>query len=296
MYNLFVSGTDEAWEGEPYLIETSRCVREYTDTEITKRFADLDATARDELQRLPCVFAYELSCNKPPKFGVIRNITKRQGQIRIEYELKEVGPFLTVEDLTTLAFELDIAKWEMNRTHWAVKDVNLAKELRVRGISLPGWTRSVSKAVDITTHVFDVALSFPGESRSLVEPIAIELERIIGPNSYFYDNNYVSQLARPSLDTLLQDIYRNRSKLIVVFLSGDYQRKEWCGVEFRAIKEIIMRQDHKKIMFVRMDNGAVDGVFKTDGYVDGRKFNPEDIACFIQERVKLLSSASKKKK
>jgi hypothetical protein len=219
---------------------------------------------------------------------VIQNITKRQGQVRIAYDIKELDPFLTLEELTTLAFELDIGKWELNRTHWAVKDVNLAKELKARGITLPGWARSVSKAVDITTHAFDVALSFPGEARSLVEPIAIELERNIGPNSYFYDNNYVSQLARPSLDTLLQDIYRNRSKLVVVFLSGDYQRKEWCGIEFRAIKEIIMERDYKMIMFVKMDEGTVDGVFKTDGYIDGRKFSPEDIARFIQERIELL--------
>ena len=52
-----------------------------------------------------------------------------------------------------------------------------------------------------------------------------ELEARIDANVYFYDNNYVSQLARPSLDTLLQDIYRNRSKLIVVFSGEDYQRK-----------------------------------------------------------------------
>ena len=207
MYNLFVSGDNADWEGEPCLIETSRCIREYTDTEITKRFAELDATAIGD-PAPPCIFAYEARCNKPPKFGVIRNITKRQGQVRIEYDLKGVDPFLTADDLITLAFELDIGRWEMSRTHWAVKDVNLAKELRRGEISLPGWVRSVSKAVDITTHVFDVALSFPGEGRSLVEPIALELERNIGPNSYFYDNNYVSQLARPSLDTLLQDIYR----------------------------------------------------------------------------------------
>ena len=288
MYNLFVSGNDAAWEGEPCLLETSRCVREYTDTEITKRFSELDATSIAELQRLPCIFAYESLCRKPPKFGVIRNITKRQGQVRIEYELTEVSPFLTADELTTLAFDLDIGSWEMNRTHWAVKDINLAKELSARGISLPGWVRSISKSVDITTHVFDVALSFPGEARSLVEPIAFQLERNIGPNSYFYDNNYVSQLARPSLDSLLQDIYRNRSKLIVVFLSDDYQRKEWCGVEFRAIKDIIMEREHKKIMFVRLDEGIVDGVFKTDGYVDARKFSPEDIAHFIQERIELL--------
>ncbi len=295
MYNLFVSGDDDAWEGDPYLIETSRCVREYTDAEIIKRFVELDVTARVELQRLPCIFAYESRCNKSPKFGVIRNITKRQGKVRIEYEIKELKHFLTPEDLASLEFELDIAKWEMNRTHWAVKDVNLFKELSSRGILLPGWEQGRSKTVDITMHFFDVALSFPGESRSLVEPIAIELERTLGPNTYFYDSNYTSQLARPSLDTLLQDIYRNRSKLIVVFLSSDYQRKEWCGVEFRVVKEIIMSQGHGKIMFVRLDDGAVEGVFKTDGYVDARKFSPEDIAAFIQERVKLISSVSKKK-
>ena len=50
-----------------------------------------------------------------------------------------------------------------------------------------------------------------------------------------------------------------------------------------------MSQGHGKIMFVRLDDGAVEGVFKTDGYVDARKFSPEDIAAFIQERVKLIS-------
>src|SRR2546430_10764317 len=72
------------------------------------------------------------------------------------------------------------------------------------------------------------------------------------------------------------------------FLSGDFKRKEWCGIEFRAIKEIIMKRDNDKIMFVRMDDVKVDGVFNTDGFVDGGKFGPEDIARFIQERVELL--------
>jgi hypothetical protein len=146
----------------------------------------------------------------------------------------------------------------------------------------------MSTTVDLSTHMFDVGLSFPGEARTIVEPIAIRLEADLGPHTYFYDNNYVAQLARPSLDLLLQDIYRKRSKLIVVFLSGDYQRKEWCGVEFRAIKEVLMERQDDRIMFVRMDDGPVDGVFKTDGYVDGRKYSPDHIAKFIQERVSLL--------
>ena len=212
----------------------------------------------------------------------------RQGQVRIEYKFQPLGRFLTADELNESAFELDISKWEMNRTHWAVKDVNLAKELSTKGISLPGWANNLKKRIDIETHHFAVGLSFPGEVRSLVEQVAEELERLIGPNSYFYDNNYVAQLARPGLDLLLQDIYGNRSKLIVVFLSGDYQRKDWCGIEFRAIRDLIARRDNKRVMLIRTDDGDVDGVFKTDGYVDAKRFTPRQIAEFVHERSMLL--------
>lgn len=289
MYNLLVSAIPGTWDGEPWTVEFSRCVREYTDKAITQKFGELDTAAVNELKKLPCVFAYETIVDAAPQFGVLKNITKRQGQVRIEYETQSVEPFLSAKGLAALTFELDLGKWELSRTHWAVKDVNLAKELRAKGITLPAWVRDMAKAVDITTHEFSVALSFPGEMRATVEQVAQELESRIGPNSYFYDSNYVSQLARPSLDNLLQDIYRNRAKLIVVFLGSDYQRKDWCGIEFRAIKDLILAKDHERIMFVRMDDGAVEGVFKTDGYVDGRKFSPADIARFIHERVDLLA-------
>ena len=288
MYNLLVSANDESWDGEPWQIELSRCVREYTDNEIAERFGDLSADSIEALRKLPCIFAYETGSNLAPRFGVIRDIVKRQREVRIEYEIEAVDPFLNPGDLEKFRFELDIGKLEMHRTHWAVKDVNLSKELHALGITLPGWAQSAARAVNIADHAFDVALSFPGEVRPLVDEVAGYLERLIGPNAYFYDNNYVSQLARPALDVLLQDIYRNRAKLIVVFLSADYQQKNWCGIEFRAIRDIIAEREHQRIMFIRTDDGAVEGVFATDGYVDARKHNAASLAKFIQERVQLL--------
>ncbi|MDH3890996.1 MAG: TIR domain-containing protein [candidate division Zixibacteria bacterium] len=291
MYNLFVSGHKEDWESEPYFLELNRCLCEYTDAAITARYGDLTAGDIIELLRLPCIFAYESSCNKAPKFGRLRDLTKRQGKAKIEYETEELDKFLTGWDLEkNLAFELDILNWEMNRTHWAVKDIDLATELRSRDIILPPWARTATKAVDITKQEFDVALSFPGEIREFVRSVAVELESIIGPDSCFYDQNFTSQLAMPSLDDLLQDIYRNRSKLVVAFLCSDFQNKEWCGIEFRAIKEIIMERENKRVMYVRMDDGHVDGVLKTDGYIDGRDHNPADIARYIQQRVDLLNA------
>ena len=65
--------------------------------------------------------------------------------------------------------------------------VDLARELHVKGVMLPHWARTTAKAVDITTHEFKVGLSFPGEVRDYVDSVAAELERLIGPNSYFYE-------------------------------------------------------------------------------------------------------------
>jgi hypothetical protein len=290
IYNLIVGGSDQEWAGKPFQIELSRCIREYTSPHLTNRYGHLDANSILELKRAPCIFACEIGSDRPPKFGYIKDIVSRQNAVRIDYEIFDVDPFVTSDDIVDLSFELDIGKLELYRTHWAVKEVNLPKELHGRGISLPSSVRDVSNAVDVSIHVFDVALSFPGEVRPLVEEIAHELERKLGPNSYFYDNNYVSQLARPSLDTLLQSIY-SRSKLDVVFLSADYNNKDWCGVEFRAIREIIFKRENSRVMFVKTDDGIVDGIFKTDGYIDARKFDPSKISDFICERLSLLNQS-----
>ena len=294
MYNLVVSGWGEAWNGEPFPIEVGRCVNEYTDNEIRARLGDFSAESIAELVKLPTIFAYEHGCEKPPKFGVIREVTfrKNQGMVRIEYDLQEVEPFLSHEKMFQMSFELDIGKQELHRTHWAVKDVNLPKELHRVGIALPGWTQRLRQAVDISTHQFDVALSFPGEARSYVEGVAAGLERLVGPDRYFYDENYVSQLARPSLDLLLQQIYGARSKLVVVFVGGHYQQKDWCGIEWRAIRQIISdRREGGRVMFVRLDPGEVEGVFANDGYIDASRFSSDQVAAMIVERLSVLQDA-----
>ena len=145
------------------------------------------------------------------------------------------------------------------------------------------------KKVDITSHCFDVAFSFPGEVRDYVEKTANLLIEELGDNAVFYDNNFKAQLARPSLDTVLQNIYRNQAKLVVVYLCEKYQEKKWCSVEFRAIQESLFERELDKIMFVRMDQGKVEGVFNTDGFIDGSNHTPEDVAEFIQERLELQS-------
>ena len=286
MYNLLISSNEDDWSGEAFFLEISRCVCEHTEKIITEKYGKLPKSSIKEIMKFPCIFAYEKSCKKDPKFGYIKKITQRQDQVRIEYEIIDLEKFLSYTDIPDMLFELDINKFEMNRTHWAIKDVDLENELASIGILMPNFEKE--EIVDITKHQFEVALSFPGEVRDYVGAVANELENILSSHSYFYDKNYTAQLARPSLDILLQDIYRNRSKLIVVFICEKYQEKEWPNIEFRSIKEIIMKRQHEKVMFIKMDDGKVDGVFDTDGYIDGREYNPHEIARYIKERRDLL--------
>ena len=292
MYNLFVSGDENAWNGDPFVITRSRCVSagEYTNAEVAERFKELGSSQVQELCSLPCVFAYERGCGKDPKFGVVRGLKPRTGgQLQIDYRLIPCDPFATMDDLRSLGILLDINDWELNRTHWAVKDVDLAVELRRRGIVLPVWT--AGRTVDIRRHRFEVALSFPGEHRSYVQRVADELERDLGRDACFYDGYYVAQLAQPSLDVLLQEIYGERSGLVVAFICQEYDEKDWCGIEWKKIRERRVIGDEREIMYVRLDEGDVTGMTRLDGYVDARERQPEEMAQLIVQRVQVAKQS-----
>ena len=291
MYNLLVSSDENEWNGDPFVVERSRCVSrgEYTDGEIADRFSELNREQVRELFSLPCVFAYEADQEKDPKFGVLSAVKRRGSkEVQIEYTLIPCSPFATAEDLQSLGVLLDIRGWELNRTHWAVKDVDLATELARRGIELPAWARLPRRLrVDVRRHRFDVALSFPGEHRSYVKSVAGEIERLLEPNACFYDKYYAAQLARPNADLLLQEIYGARSGLVVVFVCGEYDEKEWCGIEWQKIRERRASGDEGGIMYVRIGEGDVSGMTRLDGYVDARTHAPEEIARMIVERVEI---------
>lgn len=287
MYNLLVSGHNDSWNGDPFVIERSRCMskHEYTDEEIAEQFRDLNPVHIRKLCSLPCVFAYE-DPNKNPKFGKLREVKGWGSQkLKVEYRVMPCDPFMTAEGLRSLEIRLDIQEWELGRTHWAVKNVDLARVLGQQGVALPDWASTPQRQVDIKQHQFAVALSFPGEHRNYIEFVAKELEQQLGLNTCFYDKFYEALLARPNLDLLLQEIYGERSNLAVVFVCAEYDASLWCGIEWRKIRELREIGDDSRIMYIRLGDGDVAGMTKMDGYVDARTRTPEDIAQLIIDRV-----------
>ncbi|MEQ8416032.1 MAG: TIR domain-containing protein [Imperialibacter sp.] len=156
----------------------------------------------------------------------------------------------------------------------------LASELTIK--------KSDRSTTDVTKINFRVAVSFPGEKRKYVSRVVNALRSELGPDSVFYDFDYQAQIARPNADVLLQNIYHKQTDLIVVFLCEEYGEKQWCGLEWRSIKDLIKSKQDKRIMLIKFDDADIEGLFSIDGYIDASSFKSREVANFIMQRLELL--------
>ncbi len=140
------------------------------------------------------------------------------------------------------------------------------------------------EASPLLNKKFKVALSFPGEKRDFVYKVALGLQKQIG--DVFYDKFFEAELALPDQDIILQKIYHENSDLVVVFICEEYEKKEWCGLEWRAIRDLIKQRKSNFIMLMRFDDTKIDGLFSIDGFINLQDRTPEETVNLICKRIK----------
>lgn len=131
MYNLLITSQDRAWEESPYfLYETSRFL-EYTDDELRVQFEKLDVAAIARICAMPALFMYEEEVDEPGFVGRITAV-KRDGRgLYVSFELDRSKRF-EWSDFDGKLHDLGIFKsFELARTHWAIKDVDLDRAIRL---------------------------------------------------------------------------------------------------------------------------------------------------------------------
>ena len=144
----------------------------------------------------------------------------------------------------------------------------------------------------MTARRFQVALSFPGEVREFIGTVADELAAVLGQKRVLYDDFLTAELARPDLDVYLGELYRNESDLLVPFYSADYERKKWCRLEWRQMRDILLNFDGSRIMPFRFDGTPMQGVLSIDGYVSIGDRSPQQVASLILERLGIANPAA----
>jgi hypothetical protein len=141
------------------------------------------------------------------------------------------------------------------------------------------------KITSLLAHKFKIAMSFSGEHRDLVENIARELTKKLGENTVFYDNFYRPLLAQFDLDLAFEKIYKYNSELIVVFLSSDYGKRNWCITEYRIIRALRFQGHNEKIMLLKVEDCEIPGLYETDGYLSIQEMSTHEIIENILQRI-----------
>ena len=79
------------------------------------------------------------------------------------------------------------------------------------------------RELELKNYDYDIALSFAGENRDYVEEVAQTL-KVYGVR-VFYDKFEEHTLSGKNLIDYLQDIYKNKAKYTVMFISEYYAKK-----------------------------------------------------------------------
>ena len=132
MFNLLISSAPDSWDSSPYELERSRSCIEYTADEISERYKFFDEAAVNELKSFPSVFVTENE-QTTSRIGYITDIKLRRETVVIYFEFDPILPELSIGTIENLRVDIDLGRWELSRTHWAVKDEKILDILLKKG-------------------------------------------------------------------------------------------------------------------------------------------------------------------
>src|SRR5688572_21464405 len=105
---------------------------------------------------------------------------------------------------------------------------------------------------------YDVALSFAGEDRKYVQRVADILVNL--SVRVFYDEYEKSDLWGKDLVGHLDDVYRNKARYCLMFISKHYAKKLWTTHERKSASARAFRARSEYILPGRFDDTDIPGL------------------------------------
>lgn len=130
---------------------------------------------------------------------------------------------------------------------------------------------------------YDVAVSFAGEDRALVE----EFVNILASNhvSVFYDSWEQAKLWGKDLYQYLDMIYSQAAQYCIIFVSSNYVKKAWTKHELRSAQARAFTQNSEYILPIKLDDTELPGLPGTIAYIDVRHIKIDEVARLLLEKL-----------
>lgn len=155
------------------------------------------------------------------------------------------------------------------------------------GIELAEGVRLVKpngRSEGVEREQYDVALSFAGEDREHARKIA----GLIRSNNFsvFYDEYEQATLWGKNLYTHLSDLYTNKARFCLMFISSFYAQKLWTKREREAAQARAFAENVEYILPLRLDDTVVPGIEATTGYMDLRTTSHEEVVKLLVSKLR----------
>ena len=270
MFNVLISGGGDAWETDQLMRMDSSRFKEFTDGTEARGIELTNPESLRALEQVPALLLYEDGmqtwATDEVRYGRLSNIQLAGNHL--VFRFAEEGRF-TRATFNTFAKHLSITNsFELNRTHWAIKDAAIPNAM------MQELRRS-----------YDVAFSFAGANREYVEQVATIL-RASGVK-VFYDTFEQATLWGVHLGEFLADLYDRRARYCVMFISRHYAEREWTTHERRSALDRQLRDRGRYILPCRFDDTRLEGISPSIGYVPLAQTPPAQLAALILQKLGL---------
>jgi hypothetical protein len=133
---------------------------------------------------------------------------------------------------------------------------------------------------------FLISISFAGEIRPFIHDVATRLAELIGQEKVLYDRFHEAEFSRARLNRYLPRLYHDETELAVAVFSSAYPEREWCGLEWDALFDLIAQKKDAKVMLSRFNHAQPEGLYGA-GFCELDDRSVDDCVRLILERLAL---------
>jgi len=147
---------------------------------------------------------------------------------------------------------------------------------------------SIPQTPRLSHYNYDVAVSFAGEDRRIVQQYCDILSSNPNGLKVFYDEYEQSELWGANLYDKLDEVYRTQALFCVIFISKHYVAKVWKNHERKSAQARALHENREYVLPVRLDDTEIAGIPQTIVYTDLREISIEKLAEMTFQKARSL--------